>query len=161
MASVFLFSCSFLKEKKENPIDSNVRNGSEIQKGLKNDSTLYGFNEKYGFGEMCWRNRTLAIARSEYVFSKNLPISDDDLKVLELNYFSSFKNDTILANRFNKNVNSDIRLDVSEYLSDATLEIGLVLGTYEIEKKQFSTILRIRDDNSGRVLIQKKWCDGF
>jgi hypothetical protein len=152
--SLFISSCSN-QERNENLADYKLAK----EFGIDSASLKYQYFQKYGFTETCEDIHMIYIPKSSSDFINNLPIKKADLQVLKPK-FIRITDSTIAINRNSRFINVDIELGYSEYLPDTNLNFRIKNGKYEISESEFSTTLRIFDEESGLVYVGIKQCDG-
>lgn len=129
----------------------------------KIDSTqlVYQYYQKFGFTDVCEDIRMVAKLNNSPNFKKRLPITEDDLKII--NGFSN-KTDSINKSQisFNSNTRSqfyDMKLDFIEFKTDTIMTIELSNGDYEIIQTNLTSTIKVYDKDSDLLYIESHRCD--
>ena len=146
-----------------NKIESKPDMSLALEFGLDSTQLVYQYYQKFGFTDVCEDLRMLAKLKDSPQFKKRLPITNDDLKII--NGFSN-KVDSIKDSQISFETNTrskfyDIELDFIEFSSDSLLKIQLTNGEYEIIQTEMTSTLKVFDRESGLLYAESHRCDGI
>lgn len=133
-----------------------------LEFGVDTSDLIYQYYQKYGFTDLCEDLRMVSFVETSPKLKKKLPISEDDLNVINAfsNKVDSVNNSAITFENNTRIFFLDIELDFIEFVTDSTVEVGLKEGEYEIVQDKFSSILKVYDSQKGLFYIEIHECDG-
>ena len=154
---VITFSCS------SNNTDSHTPNYSLI-KEFEIDSTklTYQYYQAFGFNETCEDLRLVFNTNKKVELRNQLPINQSDLKRINEfdNKIDKLVDDSISFAHNSRAAFKDIEIDFIKYIKDSSVSVTLQKGTYELEIKEFKSMLKVYDEETNNLYIEIHRCDG-
>ena len=131
----------------------------------KIDSTqlVYQYYQKFGFTDLCEDIRMVAKLNNSPNFKKRLPITEDDLKIINTfsNKVDSINSSQILFKSNTRYRFYDMEVDFIEFKADSLITIELSNGEYEIIQTDLTETLKVYDKESGLLYVESHRCDGY